>query len=102
MRVSTLPRMSTTSRSGRAALSCAALRGDPVPTLAPSGSVVSVQSARDQKIARVAALGGRHDLELPRLVGGKVLERVDGEIDLAHEQGVSERARKDASAAERG
>ena len=37
-RVPTLPRISTIVRSGRSAFSCAARRGDPVPTRAPWGS----------------------------------------------------------------
>ncbi|CPU67483.1 Uncharacterised protein [Mycobacteroides abscessus] len=50
--MSTLPRMSTTSRSGRTDRSCAARRGDPVPTRAPRRSVVMVRPPRAHRTSR--------------------------------------------------
>ena len=59
-RVSTLPRMSTTSRSGRRASSCARRRGEPVPTRAPGASLSRVTPSRGaERVARVRALRAR-------------------------------------------
>ena len=52
MRVPTLPRMSTISRSGRRARSCAARRGEPVPTREPSGRVSTVRPSRATRASR--------------------------------------------------
>ena len=52
------PRMGTMLRSGRTRNSCAARRGEPVPTRAPSGSVSNVQPAVVQRQSAVAPRGG--------------------------------------------
>ena len=52
MRVPTLPRISTISRSGRRACTCAARRGDPVPTRAPVGRVSRVRLSRATRASR--------------------------------------------------
>ncbi len=57
-RVSMLPRMSTTSRSGRSARICARRRGDPVPTRAPRGRVASVRPSRAQSTSRGSSRTG--------------------------------------------
>ncbi len=57
-RVGTFPRRSTTSRSGRAASSWAARRGDPVPTRAPGGSVSRVRPSRAHSASRGSARSG--------------------------------------------
>ncbi len=57
-RVSTLPRTGTTSRSGRSARSCAARRGEPVPTEAPAGSVATVPPSRATSTSRASSRGG--------------------------------------------
>ena len=57
-RVSTLPRIATTSRSGRARSSWAARRGEPVPTRAPSGSCARVIPSRAHSASRGSSRGG--------------------------------------------
>src|SRR3990170_883299 len=55
MRLSTLPRISATRRSGRAARSWAARRGLPLPTTAPAGSAASVEPSRETRASRTSA-----------------------------------------------
>src|SRR3990170_4125710 len=55
MRLSTLPRISATRRSGRAARSWAARRGLPVPTTAPAGSAPRVKPSRETRTSRTSA-----------------------------------------------
>src|SRR5450759_4330479 len=56
-RVSTLPRRSTTSRSGRTASSWATRRGEPVPTRAPLGSPTRGRPSRVHSASRASARG---------------------------------------------
>ena len=57
-RVSTLPRIPTTSRSGRARSSCAPRRGEPVPTRAPAGSCARVMPSRAHSASRGSSRSG--------------------------------------------
>ena len=84
MRVSTLPRISTGSMSARMALSCTARRALPVPMRAPAGRSASVAPvARDERIARIAALRHRRDHQAVGQRRRQVLHAVDGDVDLA-------------------
>jgi FAD/FMN-containing dehydrogenase len=56
-RVCTLPRNSTTSRSGRRLSSCALRRSDEVPTFAPSGRSASPAAAGETKASRTSSRG---------------------------------------------
>ena len=57
-RVSTLPRMPRTSRSGRARSSWATRRGEPDPTTAPCGKSASASPSRPHRTSRTEARGG--------------------------------------------
>jgi len=56
-RVCTLPRNSTTFRSGRLLRSCARLRSDDVPTVAPCARSVRRESVGDTKASRTSSRG---------------------------------------------
>ena len=72
---------------GRAASSCAARRGEPVPTRAPAGSVGERQPvAGAQRVARVLARRDGRDDEPVGVAGGQVLEGVDRDVAAAVEQ----------------
>ena len=95
IRVSTLPRIGRHSRPRPSARSWAARRGEPVPTRAAGGQLAQGEAvAGDQHVARVLAPGTAASDEA-RLGGGRqVLERVHGEVDLAAQQRVAQRAAK--------
>ena len=84
-RVSTLPRSSRTSRSGRSASSAARRRRLAVPDDRALGQLVERAGAAE-RVARVGALGHAHDREPVGQLGGHVLGRVHGEVDLAGQQ----------------
>ena len=79
-RVSTLPRRSRTSRSGRRASSAARRRRLAVPTTAPSAS--SSSDSAPQSASRASARSGHaHDREPVGQLRRHVLRRVHGEVD---------------------
>ena len=85
----------TTSRPRPRARSWAARRGEPVPIREPAGQLAEGQPvAGDQRVARVLAQRHRGEHEALGLGGRQVLERVHGEVDLAGEQRVAQRARR--------
>ena len=83
-RVSTLPRNSTASTSGRSSLSCARRRWLLVPTFAPAGSEATIRVLhRHENIARIDA-GRRCRQRKPgRQLGGQILERMHGQVHAA-------------------
>ena len=64
-RVSTLPRMPRTCRSGRRRRSWATRRGDPLPTTAPCGSASSVRPSRAHSTSATGARGGTAPIARP-------------------------------------
>ena len=100
-RVSTLPRMSTTSRSGRAASSWAARRGEPVPTRAPGGRSASVSPSRAHRASAGSSRGGTAPMtQAVGVARRQVLEGVDGDVAAAVEQRVAQGGDEHAGAAE--
>ena len=57
---------------------------------------------RDQDIARVVAIGVRHDRYRGMEGGGEILGGVDGGVDLAAQNGGFDRRREDAAPADLG
>ena len=91
-RVSTLPRIATTSRPSPSACSWAARRGEPVPTLEPTGSSPRVRPSRATTASRGSSRSGHrghHDAD--RIGCGQVLEGVHRDVDVAAQQGVAQR-----------
>ena len=84
-RVSTLPRSATTSRSGRRRSASKRRRADEVPSRAPfaRASSESPPVAREQRVARVGALGHRRDTESRGEQRRQVFHRMHREIDPA-------------------
>ena len=88
---------------GRARGAGTTRRGEPVPTREPAGSSPSVSPSRATTTSRGSSRGGYGGERDPvARAGGQVLERVDGEVDPAVEQGVAQRAHEDAGAADLG
>ncbi len=85
-RVSTLPCSSLTSRSGRAASSCARRRRLAVPTLAPSGTSSSEDPTPIQASARILPRRHRGQHQPLGQLRRQVLGRVDPDLRLAIEQ----------------
>ncbi len=80
-RVSTLPRMSTISRSGRATAIWARRRGEPVPTRAPTGKRRQGGSITGhQGVAGVLPRRDRRQVQARVRRGGQVLERVHRDV----------------------
>ena len=101
MRVSTLPRMPTISRPRPSASSWADPARRAGAEAAADGQLAEGEPvAGDDDVARVLAggYGGERDAVGGR--GREVLQRVDGDVDLAGEQGVAQRADEDAGAAD--
>ena len=91
-RVCTLPRMSTSSRSGRRRRSCERRRRLELPTRAPGGELRRAARrgalrARHEHVAHVLALGERHQRQAVRHVGRHVLGRVHGQVGAAVQHG---------------
>ena len=100
-RVSTLPRNSTTARSGRRWRSCARRRRLEVPTTPPAGSAASERGrARRRRRAGPRAAAGS-DGEARGLQRRHVLHRVDGDVDPPAGQRLLDLAGEEALAAER-
>ncbi len=94
----------TTSKPRPSAWSCAARRGDPVPTRAPAGSSPRVSPSRATSTSRGSSRsghGGQRDQSGCGAVG-QVLERVHGDVDVAAQQRVAQGADEDAGAADAG
>ena len=85
-RVSTLPRSSTISRSGRSASSCERRRRLAVPTRAPSGPRRASPRRRSNASAGSSRPGTPTSASPSGSSPGRSLARVDGEVDLAVEQ----------------
>ena len=82
-RVSTLPRTGSTRRPRPSAASCAARRGEPVPTTEPAGSSPRVRPSRATSTSRGSSRAGIGGDDQPGLGRDRqVLERVHGEVDL--------------------
>ena len=95
MRVSTLPRMGTTVRPKPKALIWAVRRGEPVPMVDPAGSSPKREVvAGDDGVARIFAGrdGGQREPRIGRR--REVLQRVDGEVDFARDDGFAQRRRR--------
>ena len=66
IRVCTLPRNSTTRRSGRRAISCARRRSDDVPTEVPAGRSASPPSPSVTNASRTSSRGRKQSITRPR------------------------------------
>ena len=64
-RVSTLPRIGTTLRSGRTCSTCACRRSDEVATTAPGGRSISEATLRLMKASRTSSRGSRQAIVRP-------------------------------------
>ena len=83
-RVSTLPRSSSSLRSGRACRSCAWRRGLDVPTRAPLRQVgETLMAQRQERVVRIGARQHRRDAEARRQLARHVLHRVHGDVGAA-------------------
>ena len=83
------------------ARSCAARRGEPVPTREPGGSSPSVSPSRATSASRGSSRGGTAAMVMPvGRRGRQVLVGVDGDVDLVGEQRGAQRRHEHAGAAE--
>ena len=86
-RVSTLPRSSSTLRSGLSRRACACRRSDAAPRRAPWGrAAIELASAGDQRVAHVLAFETGGDRHAFGQQGRQVLGRMHRGVDLAVEQ----------------
>ena len=83
-RVSTLPRMSSISKSGRSARSCAARRSELVPTRAPAARSASRAPTRHR--ADLRAPGIAASVKPAGKIGRHIFQAVDRQVDRAGEQ----------------
>ena len=100
-RVCTLPRNSTTARSGRRWRSCARRRRLEVPTTAPAGRSARPPGPSVTKASRTSSRGKQAgDGEAVGLLRRHVLHRVHGDVDGAGEERLLDLAGEEPLAAE--